>query len=99
MTAKVRARLKKVAVKEPEFAHILAEVAERVLSSFGMLMASPDAARHVYDALFYFFEGYETTDGEVLFKMIEHTAREAVKRARRSTSQTLSTASSSSSLS
>jgi hypothetical protein len=44
-------------------------------------MASPDAARHVYNALFYFFEGYETRDGEVLFKMIEHTVREAVRRA------------------
>ncbi len=81
MTAKVRTRLEEVAVRESEFAHILAEVAERVLSSFGRLMASPDAARHVYDALFYFFEGYETRDGEVLFKMIEHTVREAVKRA------------------
>jgi hypothetical protein len=60
---------------------LLAEVAEHVLSSFGRLMASPDAARHVYDALFYFFEGYETRDGELLFKMIEHTVREAVKRA------------------
>ncbi len=67
VTAKVRARLEKVAVKEPEFAHVLAEVAERVLSSFGRLMASPDAARHVYNALFYFFEGYQTRDGEVLF--------------------------------
>jgi len=44
-------------------------------------MASPDAARHVYNALFYFFEGYETRDGEVLFKMIEHTVREAVRKA------------------
>jgi hypothetical protein len=81
VTAKVKARLEKVAAKEPEFAHVLAEVAERVLSSFGRLMASPDAARHVHEALFYFFEGYETRDGEVLFKMIEHTVREAVKRA------------------
>jgi hypothetical protein len=81
VTAKVRARLEKVAVREPEFAHVLAEVAERVLSSFGRLMASPDAARHVYNALFYYFEGYQTRDGEVLFKMIEHTVREAVKRA------------------
>ena len=81
VTAKVKARLEKVAAKEPEFAHILAEVAERVLSSFGRLLASPDAARHVYNALFYFFEGYETRDGEVLFKMIEHTVREAVRRA------------------
>jgi hypothetical protein len=55
VVAKVKARLEKVAVKEPEFAHLLAEVAERVLSSFGRLVASPDAARHVYDALFYFF--------------------------------------------
>jgi hypothetical protein len=80
-TAKVKARLEKVAAKEPEFAHVLAEVAERVLSSFGRLMASPDAARHVYNALFYLFEGYETRDGELLFKMIEHMVREAVKRA------------------
>jgi hypothetical protein len=70
-----------VAVKEPEFAHILAEVAEHVLSSFGRLMASPDAARHVYNALFYYFEGYQTRDGEVLFARIERTVREAVKKA------------------
>jgi hypothetical protein len=70
-----------VAVKEPEFAHILAEVAERVLSSFGRLMASPDAARHVHEALFYYFEGYQTRDGEVLFARIERTVREAVRRA------------------
>ncbi len=81
MTAKVRARLEKVAAKEPEFAHILAEVAEHVLSSFGRLMASPDAARHVHDALFYFFEGYQTRDGELLFARIERTVREAVKKA------------------
>jgi len=60
---------------------VLAEVAEHVLSSFGRLMASPDAARHVYNALFYFFEGYQTRDGELLFKMIEHTVREAVRKA------------------
>ena len=41
VVAKVQARLEKVAAKEPEFAHILAEVAEHVLSSFGRLMASP----------------------------------------------------------
>jgi len=81
VVAKVQARLEKVAAKEPEFAHLLAEVAERVLSSFGRLMASPDAARHVYNALFYLFEGYETRDGVLLFKMIEHTVREAVRRA------------------
>jgi hypothetical protein len=81
VTAKVKARLEKVAAKEPEFAHVLAEVAERVLSSFGRLMASPDAARHVYNVLFYLFEGYETRDGELLFKMIEHTVKEAVKKA------------------
>jgi hypothetical protein len=81
VTAKVKARLEKVAVKEPEFAHVLAEVAEHVLSSFGRLMASPDAARHVHEALFYYFEGYQTRDGEVLFKMIERTVREAVRRA------------------
>ncbi len=81
VTAKVKARLEKVAAKEPEFAHLLAEVAEHVLSSFGRLLASPDAARHVYDALFYFFEGYQTRDGELLFTRIERTVREAVKRA------------------
>jgi hypothetical protein len=79
--AKIKARLEKVAVKEPEFAHLLAEVAEHVLSSFGRLMASPDAARHVYDALFYLFEGYQTRDGEVLFARIERTVREAVRKA------------------
>ncbi len=63
VTAKVNAQLEDVAAREPEFAHILAEVAERVLTSFGRLMASPDTARHVYNALFYFFEGYETRDG------------------------------------
>ena len=81
VTAKVKARLEEVAVKEPEFAHLLAEVAEHVLSSFGRLMASPDAARHVHEALFYFFEGYQTRDGELLFARIEHTVREAVRRA------------------
>jgi len=81
VTAKVKARLEKVATKEPEFAHLLAEVAERVLSSFGGLMASPDAARHVHEALFYLFEGYQTRDGELLFARIEHTVREAVRRA------------------
>jgi hypothetical protein len=79
--AKVKARLEKVAAKEPEFAHLLAEVAEHVLSSFGRLMASPDAARHVHEALFYYFEGYQTRDGELLFARIERTVREAVKRA------------------
>jgi hypothetical protein len=81
VTAKVKARLEKVAVKEPEFAHLLAEVAEHVLSSFGRLMASPDAARHVHEALFYYFEGYQTRDGEVLFARIERTVREAVRKA------------------
>jgi hypothetical protein len=81
VTAKVKARLEKVAAKEPEFAHILAEVAEHVLSSFGRLMASPDAARHVYEALFYYFEGYQTRDGESLFARIERTVREAVRKA------------------
>jgi hypothetical protein len=79
--AKVKARLEKVAVKEPEFAHVLAEVAEHVLSSFGRLMASPNAARHVHEALFYYFEGYQTRDGEVLFARIERTVREAVRKA------------------
>jgi hypothetical protein len=81
VVAKVQARLEKVAVKEPEFAHLLAEVAEHVLSSFGRLMASRDAARHVHEALFYYFEGYQTRDGEVLFARIERTVREAVRRA------------------
>ncbi len=81
VVAKVRARLEKVAAKEPEFVHLLAEVAERVLSFFGRLMASPDAARHVYNTLFYFFEGYQTRDGELLFARIERTVREAVKKA------------------
>jgi len=81
VTAKVKAQLEKVAVKEPEFAHVLAEVAEHVLSSFGRLMASPDAARHVHDVLLRYFEGYETRDGEVLFARIERTVREAVRRA------------------
>jgi hypothetical protein len=79
--ATAKARLEKVAVKEPELAHVLAEVAGDVLSSFGRLMASPDAARHVYNALFYFFEGYQTRDGELLFARIERTVREAVKKA------------------
>jgi hypothetical protein len=81
VVAKVKARLEKVAVKEPEFAHILAEVAEHVLSSFGRLMASPDAARHVHEALFYYFEGYQTRDGELLFARIERTVREAARKA------------------
>ncbi len=81
VTAKVKARLDKVAVKEPEFAHLLAEVAGHVLRSFGRLMASPDAAKHVHETLFYLFEGYETRDGELLFARIEHTVREAVRRA------------------
>jgi len=81
VTAKVKARLEKVAAKEPEFAHLLAEAAEHVLISFGRLMASPDAARQVHDALFYFFESYQTRDGEVLFARIERTVREAVRKA------------------
>ncbi len=81
VTAKVQTRLEKMVVKEPEFAHVLAEVAEHVLSSFGRLMASPDAARHVHEALFYYFEGYQTRDGEVLFARIERTVREAVRKA------------------
>jgi hypothetical protein len=81
VTARVKARLEKVAAREPEFAHVLAEVAERVLSSFGRLLASPDAARHVYNALFYYFEGYQTRDGELLFAWIERTVREAVRKA------------------
>ncbi len=56
-------------------------MAKRVLSSFGRLLASPDAARHAYNALFYYFEGYETRDGELLFARIERTVREAVRKA------------------
>jgi hypothetical protein len=52
-----------------------------MLSSFGRLMASPDATRHVHEALFYYFGGYETRDGEVLFARIERTVREAVRKA------------------
>jgi hypothetical protein len=81
VVAKVKARLEKVAAKEPEFVHLMAEVAEHVLSSFGRLMASPDAARHVHEALFYYFEGYQTRDGELLFARIERTVREAVRKA------------------
>jgi hypothetical protein len=44
-------------------------------------MASPDAARHVHEALFYYFEGYQTRDGEMLFARIERTVREAVRKA------------------
>ncbi len=51
------------------------------MRSFGRLMASPDAAKHVHETLFYLFEGYETRDGELLFARIEHTVREAVRRA------------------
>jgi hypothetical protein len=39
VTAKVRARLEKAAEREPEFAHMLAKVAEHMSSSFGRLMA------------------------------------------------------------
>jgi hypothetical protein len=81
VVAKVKARLEKMAAKEPEFVHLMAEVAEHVLSSFGRLLASPDAARHVHDVLFRYFEGYETRDGEVLFARIERTVREAVRKA------------------
>jgi hypothetical protein len=81
VVAKVKARLEKMAAKEPEFVHLLAEVAEHVLSSFGRLMASPNAARHAHDVLFRYFEGYETRDGEVLFARIERTVREAVRKA------------------
>jgi hypothetical protein len=81
VVAKVKARLEKMAAKEPEFVHLVAEVAEHVLSAFGRLMASPDAARHVHDALFYYFEGYQTRDGELLFARIERTVREAVRKA------------------
>jgi hypothetical protein len=57
VVAKVKARLEKVAAKEPEFVHLLAEVAEHVLSSFGRLLASPDAARHVHEALVLLLRG------------------------------------------
>ncbi len=56
-------------------------MAEHVLSSFGRLMASPDAARHAHEALFYLFEGYRTRDREVLYARIERTVREAVRKA------------------
>jgi len=79
--AKVKARLEKVAAREPEFAHILGEVAEDVLRSLGRLMASPDAARHARDALLYLFEGYRTRDGERLYARIEPAIREAVRKA------------------
>jgi hypothetical protein len=39
VTAKVRARLEKVAERELEFTHMLAKVAEHMLSSSGRLMA------------------------------------------------------------
>jgi hypothetical protein len=95
VTAKVKARLEKVAAKEPEFAHLLAEVAEHVLSSFGRLLASPDAARHVYNALFYFFEGYETRDGECCLRVLSVLSEKPSEKRRRRVSQTQSTASSS----
>jgi hypothetical protein len=81
VVAKVQARLEKAARREPELAHILGEVAEDVLRSLGRLMASPDAARHARDALFYLFEGYATRDGERLYARIELTVREAVRKA------------------
>jgi len=79
--ARVQTRLEKIARREPEFAHILGEVAEDVLRSLGRLMASPDAARHARDALLYFFEGYGTRDGERLYARIEPAIREAVRKA------------------
>jgi len=81
VVARVQARLEKIARREPEFAHILGEVAEDVLRSLGRLMASPDAARHARDALLYFFEGYGTRDGERLYARIEPAVREAVRKA------------------
>jgi len=81
VAARVQARLEKIARREPEFAHILGEVAEDVLRSLGRLMASPDAARHARDALLYLFEGYQTKDGERLYARIELTVREAARRA------------------
>jgi len=81
VVAKVQARLERAAAREPEFAHILGEVAEDVLRSLGRLMASPDAARHARDALFYLFEGYATRDGERLYARIEPAIREAARRA------------------
>jgi len=79
--ARVRARLERGAAREPEFAHILGEAAGDVLSHFGLLMASPDAARHARDALLYLFEGYATRDGERLYARIEPAIREAVRKA------------------
>jgi len=81
VAARVQARLERAAAREPEFAHILGEVAEDVLRSLGRLMASPDAARHARDALLYFFEGYGTRDGERLYARIEPAIREAVRKA------------------
>jgi hypothetical protein len=81
VVARVQARLEKMARREPEFAHILGEVAEDVLRSLGRLMASPDAARHARDALLYLFEGYATRDGERLYARIEPAIREAVRKA------------------
>ena len=79
--AKLRAKLEKIAAKEPELAAALAELAERVLWSLGGLLASPEAARHAHDALFYHFEGYYTKDGERLYERIRGAVEEAVRRA------------------
>jgi hypothetical protein len=77
----VKARLEKVAVKEPEFAHLLAEVAEHVLSSFGRLMASPDAARHVTRRVVLLLRGLPDEGRRSALARIERTVREAVRRA------------------
>jgi hypothetical protein len=99
VTAKVKARLEKVAVKEPEFAHILAEVAEHVLSSFGRLMASPDAARHVYTRLCSTSSRATRPEtGSCSSRVSSAPSEKPSERRRRRASQTQSTASSSSSL-
>ena len=79
--AKLRARLEKIAAKEPELAAALAELAQRMLWSLGGLLASPEAARHAHDVLFYLFEGYETKDGVRLYERIEGAVEGAVRRA------------------
>jgi len=79
--AKLRARLEKIAAKEPELAAALAELAERMLWSLGGLLASPEAARRAHDVLFYLFEGYYTKDGVRLYERIEGAVEEAVRRA------------------
>jgi hypothetical protein len=79
--AKLRARLEKIAAKEPELAAALAELAQRMLWSLGGLLASPEAARHAHDVLYFLFEGYYTKDGARLYERIRDAVEEAVRRA------------------